>query len=85
MAGAVVSRNGDPAAPDGRMPEPCGATFTLSARRERDHRKSGQKPRCEECRSIRAPVTVTESMRRWWLDRYSLDEIRELVASLEGP
>jgi len=24
---------------------------------------------------------VTEQLRRWWLDRYSLDEIRELAAA----
>jgi hypothetical protein len=26
---------------------------------------------------------VTPAMRRWWLDRYSLDEIRELAAALD--
>jgi hypothetical protein len=30
-------------------------------------------------------VVVTEALRRWWLDRYSLDEIRELAASLKPP
>ena len=29
-------------------------------------------------------AVVTEALRRWWLDRYSLDEIRELAAELPG-
>ncbi len=46
------------------------------------HRKSGQTPHCADRRSHRAPVRVTEAMRRWWLDRYTLDEVRELAAGL---
>lgn len=60
----------------------CGVTFTLSARREYEHRKTGTRPRCPDCRSRRPPVQVTESMRRWWLDRFTLDEIRELAGGL---
>jgi hypothetical protein len=28
-------------------------------------------------------ITVTESMRRYWLNRFTLDEIRELAAGLD--
>jgi hypothetical protein len=29
-------------------------------------------------------VRVTEPLRRWWLDRYTLDEIRVLAAALSA-
>jgi hypothetical protein len=36
------------------------------------------------CRCGAKPPRVTEAMRRWWLDRYSLDEIRELSGGIYG-
>jgi hypothetical protein len=62
----------------------CDAGFELSARREYEHRKAGKRPVCRDCRSHRAPIVVTESLRRWWLDRYTLDEIRELAEGAFG-
>jgi hypothetical protein len=61
----------------------CGCRYLLSTRRAREHRVRGTQPECRECRlSRKVQVRVTESMRRYWLDRYTLDEIRELAAGL---
>jgi hypothetical protein len=62
----------------------CGSRLDLSTRRALEHRRAGTEPRCRECRSSRALVVVTEQLRRWWLDRYTLAEIRELAVGL-GP
>jgi hypothetical protein len=60
----------------------CGGSFELSARRARIYRNEGTAPRCADCRSAREPV-VTPALRDYWLDRYTLDEIRELAACLD--
>jgi hypothetical protein len=60
----------------------CGGGFELSARRARIYRNEGTAPRCSDCRSARSQVVVTPALRRWWLDRYTLDEIREMAATL---
>jgi hypothetical protein len=39
-------------------------------------------PRCSRCRYRAHAVKVTPALRRWWLDRYTLDEIRELAAGI---
>ena len=57
----------------------CLVGFELSARNARAHRSNATTPRCASCRSAREP-RVTPAHRRWWLDRYTLDEIRELAA-----
>jgi len=44
--------------------------------------KAGTEPKCSSCRYGSPKPVVTEALRRWWLDRYSLDEIRELAAGL---
>ena len=59
----------------------CGGSFELSARRARAYRSAGSAPRCAGCRSTREPK-VTPAMRRYWLDRFTLDELRELAAGL---
>ena len=60
----------------------CGGDFELSARQARDHRSAGTTPRCSRCRYGTKPPQATEKMRRWWLDRFTVDEIRELAAGL---
>jgi hypothetical protein len=60
----------------------CGGDFELSARRARDHRKAGTTPRCRRCRLPGTAPKPTEADRRYWLDRFTLDEIRELVAAI---
>jgi hypothetical protein len=61
----------------------CGGAFELSARRARIYRNEGTFPRCGECRSTRSHVNVTPAMRAYWLDRFTLDEIRVLAVELE--
>ena len=57
-----------------------GRRLGLAPRRARHWRDQGRL-RCGECRLTLEP-RVTPALRRWWLDRYSLDEIRELTAGL---
>jgi hypothetical protein len=62
----------------------CGYSYLLSTRRARDHRIRGTQPECRECRLARSvQVQVTEAMRRYWLDRFSLEEIQELAAAFD--
>jgi hypothetical protein len=63
----------------------CGADFTLSARRARDYRNTGRTPACVGCRWPEPSPTVTDATRAWWLERYTIDEIRELAAEAFGP
>ena len=60
----------------------CGSSFELSAQNVRAARAPGEEPLCRECRrpAVAADPAEAERMRRWWLDRYTLDEIRELAA-----
>lgn len=63
----------------------CGRQFQLSARRAREHRTHGSQPKCVDCRyGHDGAPRATEGMRRWWLDRFSLDEIRELGGCLDS-
>jgi hypothetical protein len=64
----------------------CGAIFQLSARNVRAARARGQEPICADCRSVRnrAPLKITPDLRRYWLDRYSPEEIVELASGLFG-
>lgn len=51
----------------------------LSARRARDRREPFV------CRNCRRPAPrVTEAHRRYWLERFTLEEIREMAAALFG-
>jgi hypothetical protein len=58
----------------------CGSSFDLSARNVRAARQRGQEPVCAECRNPAKPPDeeTMERMRRWWLERYSLEELLEL-------
>jgi hypothetical protein len=58
----------------------CGGLFELSARSARARRTRGQEPVCRPCRHTPKPPTEAqlERYRRWWLDRYSIDELLEL-------
>jgi hypothetical protein len=58
----------------------CGARFQLSARNARERRRRRQSPICAECRNPSKPVdeATMERMRRWWLARYSIEELLEL-------
>ena len=60
----------------------CGNLFEVSARNERAHRKRGTTPTCQRCRSVTSAPRATEAMRKWWLDRYSPDEIREITDAI---
>ena len=60
----------------------CGGDFELSARRARDHRKAGTAPRCRPCREGHEAPKVTQEMRDWWLERFTVDEISELAARM---
>jgi hypothetical protein len=61
----------------------CGCRFALSARNERAWRARGEAPVCGDCRHPPKPPAVTEGMRRYWIERFTLDEIRELARGLE--
>jgi hypothetical protein len=43
-------------------------------------RTRGLEPRCEWCRRPTAPVS--EADRPWWLERFSLEEIRVMAAAI---
>jgi hypothetical protein len=56
----------------------CGQPFELSARNEYGHRRRGTLPRCHACRFPPKPPSarVLAEMRRWWIARYGLEELR---------
>ena len=56
----------------------CGARFELSARVAREHRRHGLPNVCWVCRHPPRPPDPKrlEAMRQWWLDRFTLDELR---------
>jgi hypothetical protein len=62
----------------------CGGLFELSARNARMHRARGEDPVCRRCRHPAKPVDqkALERYRRWWLARFSLDELLELGRDL---
>jgi len=60
----------------------CGDEFELSARRARDHRNADTTPRCRRCRYGAKPPKVTQAMRDYWLERFTVDEIRELAGAM---
>jgi hypothetical protein len=68
----------------------CGKSYWLSARREREYRKTGTEPICGDCHREQrfgprpTAIRVTEELRRYWLDRYTLDEIRTLAVEAFG-
>lgn len=58
----------------------CGGSFTLSARNVRLHRACGEEPVCRRCQHPAKPPNpaTLERYRRWWLARFSVDELEEL-------
>jgi hypothetical protein len=65
----------------------CGGDFNLSARNIRAARARGEEPRCRRCRfGEPKPASPAEQsrLRHWWLERYSVAEIREMAAAIWG-
>jgi hypothetical protein len=62
----------------------CGCAFELSARNVRAARTRREEPKCGECRGRRQVPTVTAAHRCWWLERFTLEEIRELAEAVFG-
>ena len=60
--------------------------FALSVRREYAHRAAGTKPKCRTCRRPELPMTAAEreKYRAWWLEHFTLAEIRELAEGIWG-
>jgi hypothetical protein len=55
----------------------CGSSFDISSRSERDHRRQGVAFVCRRCRGGAGPSEVeVEKAKRWWLERYSIAELR---------
>jgi hypothetical protein len=51
----------------------------LSAPNTRAARARGEEPRCDDCRHpTKVDPAEVERMRRWWLARYSLEELMEI-------
>lgn len=67
----------------------CGGAFSLHPRNVRAAQARGEEPVCHECRhKPKVDPAAVERMKRWWLKRYSLEELRETFAgfaSLEAP
>lgn len=62
----------------------CGTAFELSARNTRIHRNRGTSPKCDRFRyGARAPK-VTEAHRRWWLERFTPEELQAMAAAVWG-
>ncbi len=61
----------------------CGLSYDASARTARDISAGRVEARCVLHRK-RKPreATVTAAARRWWLDRYTIDEIVEIGAGI---
>ncbi|MEJ7569992.1 MAG: hypothetical protein WKF41_17220 [Gaiellaceae bacterium] len=59
-----------------------GETFELSARNELNWRRRGRQPVCRPCRHPTPQTVITEDDRRYWLDRFTLEEIRELAREI---
>ena len=53
-------------------------------RRELEHRRTGRDLICSTCRRPPRPKP-TEADRRWWLERFTLEEIVELADAIWGP
>jgi hypothetical protein len=62
----------------------CGTGFTLSARTVRVWRSRGQDPLCRRCQHPPKPVDLETAarLRQWWLDRYPLEELREMAGAI---
>ena len=56
----------------------CHRTFELSVRNELRHRRRGVPHLCQWCRlpGTRPSRKADEKLKAWWLERFSLDELR---------
>jgi hypothetical protein len=64
--------------------EVCGLAFDASLRSARDYRAGRAEPRCMLHRK-RKPLskrTTIATYRRWWLDRFTLEEIIEMATAM---
>lgn len=62
----------------------CGVPFELSARNTRIHRNRRTSPKCDPCRDGARPPRIMQAMRDYWLDRFTVEEIREMAAANWG-
>lgn len=60
----------------------CGIRYDVSARSYRDIKAGRVTPRCIIHRRRRRAATIRAEHRRFWLDRFTLDEINEMAAAL---
>jgi hypothetical protein len=62
----------------------CGGVRWLSSRNARSVENGEASGLCQTCRNPRAPATPEErdAVMRWWLDRYSDEELADLALGL---
>ena len=56
----------------------CEGTFALSASSAGRYRRDGREPVCRDCRRPKLSERQQAKLRRWWLKRFSDDELHEL-------
>jgi hypothetical protein len=90
-AGTRARREGEPATVVKAARElvcgDCGDAFSISAHTLRMHRRAGTEPICHDCRHPRREPTPAEAarLRAWWLQRFTLDECREIAEAIWLP
>jgi len=63
----------------------CGSPLELSGRNVRAARARGEDRRCGPCRGVSPRVPApTGAHRRWWLDRFTVDEVRAMAGAIWG-
>ena len=60
----------------------CGIRYDVSARSWRDIKAGRVEARCVLHRRRRRALTVTAQMRRYWLDRFTIEEICEMAEAI---
>jgi len=60
----------------------CGISYDVSARTGREIKAGRVKARCHLHRRRKRDLTVTAEHRRYWLCRFTLDEIRDMAEAL---
>jgi len=60
----------------------CGIQYDVSSRTWRDIKGQRVEARCVLHRRRRRRQTVTASMRRYWLDRFTMEEINEIANAM---
>lgn len=66
-----------------RCPD-CGETREISIRQKRRLMNEGGKMLCSVCRTLPRPAKVTLKHKRFWLDSYSMEWIRETAEMIWG-